>query len=105
MFDKYFILKCEQSCDEAVGVKRRDIMCVWKGTNDTAGEGACRKRNHPEAVTTCHRPTFDLECRDKENLRNTKNKTIIESTPQMQTKQSNNKTQSLNKGKLILVQL
>ena len=54
-----------------MGIKRREISCVWKGTNNTAGEGACRKRNHPEDVTTCHRNTLHLECRDKEQLKNT----------------------------------
>lgn len=52
-----------------MGIKRREISCVWKGTNNTAGEGACRKRNHPEDVTTCHRNTLHLECRDKEHLK------------------------------------
>ena len=49
-------------------MKRRDIICVWKGTNETAGEGACRKRSYPEAVTTCHKDSLKLECKDKENL-------------------------------------
>jgi len=51
-------------------VKRRTITCVWKGTNDTAGEGACRKRNHPEAVTTCHNLSLNLECKTSLEISN-----------------------------------
>ena len=60
-----------------MGVKRRDITCIWKGTNDTAGEGTCRKRNHPEAVTTCHRSSLRLECKDKEDLNSSAIKTPL----------------------------
>ena len=51
-------------------MKRRTITCVWKGTNDTAGEGACRKRNHPEAVTTCHNLSLNLECKTSPEISN-----------------------------------
>ena len=43
---------------------------MWKGTNDTAGEGACRKRNHPEAVTTCHNLSLNLECKTSPEISN-----------------------------------
>ena len=43
---------------------------MWKGTNDTAGEGACRKRNHPEAVTTCHNLSLNLKCKTKNDISN-----------------------------------
>ena len=43
---------------------------MWKGTNDTAGGGACRKRNHPEAVTTCHNLSLNLKCKTKNGISN-----------------------------------
>ena len=43
---------------------------MWKGTNDTAGEGACRKRNHPEAVTTCHNLSLNSKCKTKNDISN-----------------------------------
>ena len=61
-----------------MGVTRRDITCIWKGTNETAGEGACRKRNHPESVTTCHRDSLKFECKDKEDLNSQPDKTVVE---------------------------
>ena len=60
-----------------MGVTRRDITCIWKGTNETAGEGACRKRNHPESVTTCHRDSLKFECKDKEDLNSQPDKTVV----------------------------
>ena len=71
MLCNYLTFQCKQSCDERVGVKRRDIACVWKGTNETAGESSCQQRSHPEEVTTCYRETesFALECSNKEKTK------------------------------------
>ena len=72
-------------------MKRRTITCVWKGTNDTAGEGACRKRNHPEAVTTCHNLSLNLECKTSPEIsnHNQENRSLLGENKSTKEKTSN----------------
>ena len=81
-----------------MGVKRRDVTCVWKGTNETAGEGTCRKRNHPEAVTTCHRSSMKLECKNTQGLNSR-----ARETPLPKNVLPINNGKSLNLGKLFRI--
>ena len=76
---------------------------MWKGTNDTAGEGACRKRNHPEAVTTCHNLSLNLKCKTKNDISNNnqENRSISGENDSTKDKPSNSNDVSSKTGKTI----
>ena len=43
-------LQCSESC--GVGQKNRTVECVWKHTDESAGD-ACRSRKKPDAIKQC----------------------------------------------------
>ena len=69
---------------------------MWKGTNDTAGEGACRKRNHPEAVTTCHNLSLNLKCKTKNGISNNNQENRSNSSEKDSTKNEPSNTNDVS---------